>query len=431
MTPNDLTADIEYLILCKMLEVSDGFQAVAEARITHNFFVDEGNAERFRWMQDHWSTYGASPGEEAFHREYPSDSLVKTPEPLAYYIDELRDYHKMVLLTTLTDEIQGPMKNGDGDIVTKILAAGLEGLHIEVADLHDLDASRTYEDRQEYYRMLAASPGMKGLPTGFASMDQATSGLQKEQLITLVGLQKSYKSMLLMCMNIAAHQAGNRTLFASFEMSTQEQTTRHDALRAGISLTWLQTGKILPWEWKKLDRMGHGLDAMPPMVFVHDPAGTTTVSAIAAKINQHKPDVVFIDGAYLMDPEIPNVEPNSAQALTGITRSLKRLAQRAQIPIVQTTQALTWKTPRGKLTLNSIGYSSSFAQDSDVIFGVEETKDEKGDISDREILLRIIASRNCPRKDVRLLLDLDHGSILEIEEVEYDEDDEDRMSEAP
>jgi replicative DNA helicase len=300
------------------------------------------------------------------------------------------------------------------------LNSSLESIHTEVSDLRDEDLTKTTKQRLAYYERLATMIGLQGLPTGFATMDLATSGLQKEQLITLVGLQKTYKSMLLMCMNIACHDAGYKTLFASFEMSTTEQSTRHDALRSGISLTRTQTGKLHRKEQIKLRRMMHQLEDLHPLVFIHDPAATTTVSALAAKIRQYKPDVAFIDGTYLMDSEVPGVEPNSPQALTSITRSLKRLAQRCEIPIVQTTQALTWKSRKG-LTLDSIGYSSSFAQDSDVIFGVEEVKDS----DDREILLRIIAARNCPRKDVRLALDWEHGSIAETGEINFGTDDMD------
>jgi replicative DNA helicase len=258
-------------------------------------------------------------------------------------------------------------------------------------------------------------------------MDQATAGLQNGQLITLVGLQKVKKSMLLMCMNIAAHRAGARTMFASFEMSNTEQATRHDALRANISLTRLQRGQHTADERKRLIRMMHEIEDMQPLVLVHDPGSTTTVSAIAAKIAVYKPQVVFIDGTYMMDPEGVSADPGSPQALTSITRSLKRLAQQTDIPIVQTTQALGWKAKK-HLTLDSIGYSSSFAQDSDVIFGVEEVKKDDGTMSTEEVVLRIIASRNCPPKDVRLGTNLDYGSIEELEEIEYGSSDDDMIA---
>jgi len=412
--------DIEWATLSKTIDTG-GFDVLAQAHVGQAFFMDPDNVDVFQWMRDHWERHGNTPGKEAFHHRFPGYALIDTPEPLQYYLGELRDQRSYALVTSMLDSIKDPMKRGDSAVAVKILNSSLENLHVEIADLRDEDLTKTTENRLSYYEELSHSTGIKGLPTGFPTMDLATQGLQPEQLVTLIGLQKSYKSMMMMKMNIGCHAAGACTLFASFEMSTAEQATRHDALRAGVSLTRLQNGHLNPAERTKLRRMMHGLEDQAPMIFIHDPASTTTVSAIAAKISQYRPEVVFIDGTYLMDSEVPNVDPNSPQALTAITRSLKRLAQRMQIPIVQTTQALGWKT-RQHLTLDSIGYSSSFAQDSDVIFGVEEIK-EDGKVSDKECMLRIVAARNCPKKDVRLRLDWEHGQITETDEIHYTSDD--------
>jgi len=419
-----MSNDIEFDTLCRTIQ-DRNFDALADAGITTAFFLDEGNAAIFDWMRGHWTRYGASPSEDAYYREWPQDALVETPEPLTYYIDELRDVRRWHLLNEMLDGVKQPMKNVDTDIVVKLLASGLEGLHQEVTELQDEILVSTMEGYMSTYRHLASNPGLSGIPTGFPSMDRATQGLQKGQLVTLVGLQKVKKSMLLMCMNIAAHNAGARTMFISFEMTNLEQRTRHDALRAGISLTHLQHPAMMEdWEWKKLSRMMHAVKDERPqdMVFIHDSARTTTVTAIAAKIARYRPDAVFIDGTYMMDSE-EDVPQGSPQALTSITRSLKQLADHREIPIVQTTQALSWKSKRG-LSLDSIGYSSSFAMDSDVIFGVEEVKDGDGDVKPNDLVLRIIASRNCPPHNCMLLVDLDHGTIIETEEIQYDSDDD-------
>jgi len=405
-----------------------GFQALAEARITSEYFTED-NAAVFDWMREHWSKYGESPSQAAYDRAYPDDPLVPTAEPLAYYIDELREAYRYVRISAMLDGIKDPLQNHDTGIVLKLMAAGLESIHTDVADLVDnvINDTDAMEQRLTYYDNLTTKRGLLGLPTGFPSMDQATAGLQKGQLVTLVGLQKVKKSMLLMCMMIAASQADASTMFVSFEMNDTEQTTRHDALRANISLTRLQRGEYTPDERKRLVRMMHEADERPPVTLIHDPTSTTTVSAIAAKIAAKKPDVVFIDGTYMLDAEGVSADPGTPQALTNITRSLKRLAQRADIPIVQTTQALSWKA-RKHLTLDSIGYSSSFAQDSDVIFGVEEVKEADGTISEHELLLRIIASRNCPKRDVRLGTDLDYASITELDDYQYESDVDDNTN---
>jgi archaellum biogenesis ATPase FlaH len=417
-------ADIEYQTICRTLRERN-FDALEHARITSAFFLDPDNAAVFDWMKEHWSKYQESPSEEAFHREYPADQLIETAEPLAYYIDELRDQRRYAMLNDMLDGIKEPLNNNDTDIAVRLLAAGLEGLQLEVTELLDEWVNDTGEERMSYYQSLTTrADGLLGWPTGFPSMDQATSGLQKGQLITMAGTTKVKKSMLLMCMTIAANQAGAKAMYVSFEMSNREQTTRHDALRAGISLTRLQHGRHTPEEHRKLKVMIHEVESRPALVMVHDPTSTTTVSAIRAKIAQHRPDVVYIDGAYMMECEDPGITPNSPQALTSITRSLKRLAQQTDVPIVQTTQALTWKTPKGKLSVNSIGYSSSFGQDSDVVFGVEAILGSDGQINDRETLLRILASRNCSPRDVRLIVDLDRGYIVEGDDAKFEADDD-------
>jgi replicative DNA helicase len=103
-------------------------------------------------------------------------------------------------------------------------------------------------------------------------------------------------------------------------------------------------------------------------------------------------------------------EANTPLALTNITRSLKRLAQRYQIPVVVSTQALAWKMKKGNVTADSIGYSSSFLQDADVVFGLQR---EDEDVDDTR-LLKVLASRNTGPMEVSMLWDWNTGEFREI-----------------
>src|SRR5215469_16801065 len=113
-----------------------GFQALAEARITSEYFTED-NAAVFDWMREHWSKYGESPSQAAYDRAYPDDPLVPTAEPLAYYIDELREAYRYVRISAMLDGIKDPLQNHDTGIVLKLMAAGLESIHTDVADLVD------------------------------------------------------------------------------------------------------------------------------------------------------------------------------------------------------------------------------------------------------------------------------------------------------
>ena len=391
-----------------------------EGRVRPTFFTDDHHQAVYLWMLRFHESYGTSPTRDALKQEFPSYQLVATPEPYEYYVDQLRHQRDYANAIEMMEGSREHIKNNDPRSVFKHLSASLERVYAEVEVLTDEDFTQTTEERLSYYDSLKDQPGLRGIPTGFPTMDRVTSGLQKEQLITIIGVQKAGKSAILMLMMIAAHKAAYRPLFVTFEMTNAEQAARHDAMRAGISYDRLTQGKLKPSERTRLLRMMKEMEAMPPMLVVHDPSSTTTVSALASKINQYKPDVLFVDGTYLMDPELPGLEANTPQGLTSITRSMKRLAQRAKLPIVQTTQALTWKyKPRRGLTLDSIGYTSSFGQDSDVIFGVEEVPEDKN-----QVVLRIVAARNTGKEKIRISWNWDEGSMYEVDAGQYGGDDD-------
>ena len=198
-----------------------------------------------------------------------------------------------------------------------------------------------------------------------------------------------------------------------FEMLNHEQISRYDSMRARLSHHRLTTGTLTPDEEARYQMKLRNLEKMTTKFWFSEAATASTVSGIAAKIEAHSPDVVFIDGVYLMIDEITG-KMNEAIALTNITRSLKKLAQRYQIPIVITTQVLSWKLKGGKLSTDGIGYSSSFLQDSDVLFGLHK---EDENVDDTRVL-KILASRNCGPGEVSMLWDWETGHFRELDETD-------------
>ena len=65
---------------------------------------------------------------------------------------------------------------------------------------------------------------------------------------------------------------------------------------------------------------------------------------------------------------------------------------------------------KGQVTADSIGYSSSFHQDADVIFGLQREDENVDDTR----LLRVVASRNGGLSEVSLMWDWNTGYFREI-----------------
>ena len=277
---------------------------------------------------------------------------------------------------------------------------------------NDLEITQAAKTAKEEYEYRKANPGLLGLATGFPTIDASTSGLQPEQLVVIVAPPKTGKSTLALQIAINAQLAGKVPLFLSFEMSNTEQKNRYYAMRARISYQRLMTGSLTYEEESRFMKVvSEDVPQMRDKFWFSDSTNGQTVSAVASKIQSKNPDIVFIDGTYLMIDEQTN-ESNTPQAITNITRSLKRLAQKVKKPIVISTQALTWKMRGGNVSADSIGYSSSFHQDADVIFGLQRVDENVDDTR----TLRVIASRNSGLTEAQLLWDWNTGAFREMDE---------------
>jgi replicative DNA helicase len=198
-------------------------------------------------------------------------------------------------------------------------------------------------------------------------------------------------------------------MFQSFEMTNREQQNRYDSMRAKVSHNRLISGNLTAEEEGRFKQALDDMANETVNFWLVDALHGITVSAIQSKVQTLQPDVVFIDGVYLMTDEQTG-EMNTPQALTGITRSLKRLAQKIDKPVVITTQALNWKTKKGKVSTDSIGYSSSFLQDADVVFGLER---EDENVDDTRIL-KVMAARNSGNVETSLVWDWASGLFREM-----------------
>lgn len=407
--------DIERLLISTCLRERELLPAV-EARIQPGWFEDPDAQRVWEWILGYWREYSSVPTSGALKADFPTYRLIKSDEPLQFFIDELRARRRHFLLQGgLLEAIELIQDDRDTPKALQVIQSAISLLSVETAADVDTNLVETWETRMSNYRDLRDLPdGLRGYPTGFESIDAAISGLQAQQLITLVGLPKSGKSTFLLKMAQSVHEHGEIPLFVGFEMSNHEQEARYDAMVAGIDHQRLLSGRLKDTEMARLEASLEERKGMHPFYLSSDVSSSQTLSGLAGKIEQYHPDVLFVDGVYMMMDEITG-EQNTPQSLTNITRGMKRLAQTKKIPIVQTTQALDWKVSKKKgLTSQGIGYSSSFLQDSDVLFGVESLEEDPN-----AKRLSVLDARSAPRMKVIVTWDWSTGDFTEgaVEEM--------------
>ena len=374
------------------------------------FAADDSRAV-WRFIKSHYDKYDEVPTAVTVKDNFPNYRVLKVDDTVDYLLDQLVSYRRrQETIRLVQDASEIISQGGDAEVAIGILNRGVIKLSDEgVSSVSDIDLTDDPMSRFEDYLNVKNRPaGLLGMPTGFPTIDRATSGLQPGQLVTIIAPPKTGKSILAMQVAIATHRQGLKPMFQSFEMANREQQTRHDAMRARLSHTRLTRGELNVDETNSYKKMLKETAAMPNPFLLSDSVSGMTVSAISAKVNTVQPDVLFIDGVYLMIDEQTG-ESGTPQSLTNLTRSLKRLAQKANIPVVISTQVLLWKMKKNVVSADSIGYSSSFFQDSDVILGLQRSEEPEDPLR----VLKIVASRNCGYAETDLIWDWETGQFEE------------------
>jgi replicative DNA helicase len=404
-----MAADNEHRLVSKVIRDREITPAL-QLGVTDAWFLDDDNKKVWAFVRKHYSEYSEVPTAVTVKDHYPNYKVLDVQDSLDYLLNTMVDFRRRLLTRQGLETAVEMLQDNNHDAALLAMEATVSKVNSQgVLGTHEVDLTKNTEERYKDYQALQNQEFL-GIPTGFTKIDEATAGLQGGQLITIIAPPKTGKSQIALKIAINVHQQGYVPMFQSFEMNNHEQQQRHDSMRSHISHGRLRRGKLLPAEEERY------IDVLNVMEKEHsfhlvDAVNGITVSALSAKIEQCKPDIVFVDGVYLMLDEITG-EMNTPQAITNITRALKRLAQKINKPVIITTQTLLWKMRAGKVTADSIGYSSSFFQDSDVILGLQPVEEDE-DIR----LLKIVASRNSGPSEIALTWKWETGCFHEEDDA--------------
>jgi len=404
-----MASDNEHRLVSKVIRDRDIIPALQRG-VNESWFLDDDNRKAWSFVRKHYGEYSEVPTAVTVKDHYPNYKVLDVQDNIEYLLDTMVDFRRRLLTRQGLEIAVEQLQDNNHDAALLAMEATITKVNEQgILGTHEIDLTKNTEQRYKDYQALQNEEFL-GIPTGFSKIDEATAGLQGGQLITIIAPPKTGKSQIALKMALNVHSQGFIPMFQSFEMNNHEQQQRHDAMRANISHGRLRRGKLLPAEEDRYIDVLNKMETEPSFHLI-DAVNGITVSSLAAKIEQTKPDIVFVDGVYLMLDEVSG-EMNTPQAITNVTRSLKRLAQRINKPIIITTQTLLWKMRAGKVTADSIGYSSSFFQDSDVILGLEPVEEDE-DIR----LLKIVASRNCGPSETALTWRWETGCFHDEEQM--------------
>lgn len=402
----------EKAVLSRIL-FSNEWNNVMDRRVTEELFQDKECRKCFKYVYDFYSKYGKVPSIDLVEEEFKDLSLEYAKEPVDYYLDKMTENYvrvkgSQVLLGAAREIVQSPMKG-----IEKLQTAVAE-LTLDAVPTRDDLVEDTVEERMARYLRLKKVGGMDGMPTPWEVLNEATMGLHGGDFIAIVSRPGVGKTWFLSIFAEFSARQGLKVLFVTNEMSNTQIMQRFDALYFKLPYKELRAG-LLPDALEK--RYFEGLEKMKKdvkMVVTQDVHG---VNSVGSKIDQYKPDLVLIDGMYLLADD--QNSQSRWEGISNISRNLKKLARKKNVPIIATTQfnRASEGVKIDKVTLSNLGFSDSIGQDADVVLGLFRTKDME---MNNEMKVRMLKVREGEPKDFTLQWDLRH---MRFDAIETSDDD--------
>lgn len=299
-------------------------------------------------------------------------------------------------------------------------------------------------------KMGESSDALTGLPTGFARIDEYTSGLQKKELVIVAARPSLGKTSLAMNMayDLAVRKKKNILVF-SFEMSEEDLIKRLIAIGSRVSMQKIRRGKFMTREENarvvnvcgQLSQSFVWIDTEDNDVFNMRAKGRS-LSAQLRKAGKTL-DLLVIDYMQLVKPSDGKVARE--QQIAQISRSLKAMARELDIPVIAISQLNREVEKRDRTTrggdggkippkLSDLRESGAIEQDADVVLFIDrEAPDpknpdaEQGDLGDgvfrkiKKCKLIIAKNRNGPTGDQNVIFVPELTAFVESSERDTDE----------
>lgn len=261
---------------------------------------------------------------------------------------------------------------------------------------------------------------IRGVPTGFPSLDKLLAGLQPSDLAILASRPSMGKSTL--AMNIAHHVAVREkqaVLVFSLEMSKEQLVDRLLAAEAGVDAWKIRTGNLNDEDFEQLGQAMGQLSEAP--IFIDDtPVINVLEMRTKARREKHKRPLglIIVDYLQLMSSSGIRASENRVQEISEISRGLKAIARELNVPVLalsQLSRSVEQRSPQIP-QLADLRESGSIEQDADVVMFIYR-EDYYNPETERQHITDILIKkhRNGPTGKVELYFREDRVQFMSID----------------
>ena len=264
---------------------------------------------------------------------------------------------------------------------------------------------------------------LPGVATGYPTIDKM-GRLREGDVLALVGRPQQGKTYQLLNMaHNAWHTQKKRVMFLSMEMRPLPLIQRITAMHEHMSVTLLRRAEYPKDRHKKLLQSLAKLEADHDRFWIVDGNLAATIDDVHALVHQTQPDVLYVDGGYLLqarDKRIPRYERVN-QTLEFLKQEI---ATNLGVPVFVSYQFN--KKGKDDKDLENIGGSDSIGQLASIVLALWEKEENEAEFATTK-KVDIIKGRNGEQGQFTIHWTFDKPPFMNFSEVADDESHNEQM----
>jgi predicted ATP-dependent serine protease len=319
-------------------------------------FLSKTESTWLQWIFDYNIKYGQPPSLDRFCNEFSASFVqVDSVDPLADLFEQTVTEKKNWIVRQYIQSHAEELREGaDPSALIEDLHKKISLSQEDVFDSKDFDVSLYFEEVVRIF-------------TGIETVDFATGGINDGDLVYVVGRPQDGKTTFLLHMIARWFWEGKNILVISNEIPALDMSFKIDAILTGVPVGEKRSGKFQEQSKEKL-RFLRYLKSVAPNRLIIPNHPVRKPSAVLALIQEHKPDIVCIDGVYLMSTtNSPSVEWTE---LAAVSRELKMIANQAGTPVIGVIQANRGASEKQIVGGENIAGTDAFFQDPDIVLSL-------------------------------------------------------------
>lgn len=319
--------------------------------------------------------FGEPPSLQRFEKEFNTFVAVPDQSPLLDIFESTVVAVKNSFAKSYLLGKQAQLKDGEDptDMVRELndILQGSMGGTVQLS---------TY-DKSQYVR------AAKVFRTNVPSINAFTGGLVAGDMYLIAGRPGDGKTTLLLSQVVDWYLAGFKILLISNEIRYDDILWKVDCMLAGMNPIEKRSGTLSPLTKKKLLFLQQYQAKGRGEIIVPDRA-IRRPSEVQALCQEHKPDIVAIDGVYLMSDKKGDTADWEDKAV--VSRALKQIAMSENVLVAGVVQ-LNRDGEKNGISKSAVAGTDAYVQDSDFLIAVKPDTYAGGI---REVLAQVVKNRH-------------------------------------